>query len=149
MSKASRISSFRSLAAAVGWPRTTLTERLAHPGCPVKRRPPWPRSVVRTLKRWAASKSRDNAETPNVESPSMARIRDLRARGLELDLAERERTLVPREEMHAFLVRLSEILRGIGTQLQRQFGTEALRVLEEGLDQFDGEVATYFGATTP
>lgn len=80
------------------------------------------------------------------DSPALERYRLARAKHEELDLAERERQLVSREDLHSWLVQLSNTLRAAGDRLQRMHGVDALRIVEEALDEFDRQVKEKLGS---
>jgi hypothetical protein len=73
-------------------------------------------------------------------SPNLERWRAARADLAELEREQREGNLIPREEIHDGLVRLAARLRKFGETLQRQFGPEAHRLLEELLDDYQHEL---------
>lgn len=77
-------------------------------------------------------------------SPALERYRDERAKLAKMDRQERERTLLPREEIHEMLGRVARIIRGAGDGLQRQYGSEAHALLDEAMDDADKEIETYF-----
>lgn len=79
------------------------------------------------------------------DSPALERFRLARARIAELDLQERQGSLIPRDKVHDGLGRLATIIRGAGESLQRQFGREAQDILDEALADFDREAADTFG----
>ena len=75
-------------------------------------------------------------------SPALERYREERALLARLDRLQRERRLLPRDEVREALGRIAAILRGAGDALQRQFGTAAAQVLNEALDDAEREVAS-------
>jgi len=78
-------------------------------------------------------------------SAALERYREERAVLAKLDRLERERSLLPRDQVREFLGRLAAILRGAGDTLQRQFGPEAVRILHECLDESRREMDRFFG----
>ena len=52
---------------------------------------------------------------------------------------------MPRDEVRQALGRVAAILRGAGDTLQRQYGTPALEVLFEALDDAEREIERSFG----
>ena len=107
-------------------------------------------AVVRALHDFLA----DNAvklardEDPLMQgtgSPALERYREERALMARLDRLEREGELLPRDEVREALGRISSILRSAGDTLQRHYGTGALEVLCEALDDAQREVDRCFG----
>ena len=80
-------------------------------------------------------------------SPALERYREERALLARLDRLERERRLLPRDEVREALGRISVILRGAGDTLSREFGTAAAEVLHEALDDAQREIASSLGET--
>ena len=78
-------------------------------------------------------------------SPALERYREERALLARLDRLERERRLLPRDEVREALGRIAAILRGAGDALQRQFGTAAVQILHEALDDAQREIASSLG----
>jgi hypothetical protein len=73
-------------------------------------------------------------------SPALERYREERAKIARLDRLERERQLLPRDEVRESWGRMAAILRGAGDTLQRQFGAEAVEILNEALDDCEREL---------
>lgn len=73
-------------------------------------------------------------------SPQLERFRKIRADTAQLDLDEKRKQLIPREQVHELLVMLSGVIRTAGETLQRQFGNDAARILEEALNDADGYI---------
>jgi len=78
-------------------------------------------------------------------SPALERYREERATIARLDRLERERKLLPRDEVKEALARIAAILRGAGDTLQRQFGAGAAEVLFDALEDARREIAGSFG----
>jgi len=77
-------------------------------------------------------------------SPALERYREERATIARLDRLERERKLLPRDEVKESLGRLAAILRGAGDTLQRHFGAAAAEVLHDALEDAEREIARSF-----
>lgn len=77
-------------------------------------------------------------------SPALEQYRKHRAAMALLDLRERRGSLLPRERLHALLVRLAALIRSAGEILQRQFGSDAATVLEEALNDADADIDRFF-----
>ncbi len=78
-------------------------------------------------------------------SPALERYREERALLARLDRLERERRLLPRDEVREALGRIAVILRGAGDTLLREFGSAAAEVLHEALDDAEREIASFLG----
>ena len=78
-------------------------------------------------------------------SPALELWRQEKYRLARLERLEREQKLLPRDQVHDGLARLSGLLRVLGETLQRQFGAEAQQLFEEALDDYTREVGTLFG----
>jgi hypothetical protein len=78
-------------------------------------------------------------------SLALEEYRQERAKLARLDRLERERQLIPRDEARAALGRTAAILRSAGDALQRQFGTPAVEILFEALDDCQREIEHSFG----
>jgi len=64
-----------------------------------------------------------------------------------LDRLERQRRLLPRDEVREALGRIAAILREAGDAIQRQFGTAAAEILYEALDDAQREIDRSFDDT--
>lgn len=73
-------------------------------------------------------------------SPALERFREERAKLARLDRLEREGKLLARDKVHDGLARIATILRGAGDTLQRQFGPDALELLNDALDDAQREI---------
>lgn len=74
------------------------------------------------------------------ESPWLEEWRKQKAKRARLELLQLEKTLIPRDEIHAELNQMAEGLRGAAERLQKQFGPDAYDILEEALDDFEREI---------
>jgi len=96
------------------------------------------------LEAWYANRLRKEIDRDPMEgdgeSPSIERWRHARADLAELELEAKKGNLVRREEIHKGLVELAARLRQFGETLQRDFGADAHRLLEELLDDYQREV---------
>ena len=97
-------------------------------------------NVVRALHDFLATHARrlmtdeDDLLSGDVSSPALERYRDERAKLAKLDRLEREKSLIPRDEIHEGFGRVASILRTAGETLQRQYGNGAVEVLNDALD---------------
>jgi len=78
-------------------------------------------------------------------SPALERYREERAAMARLDRLEREQKLIPRDTARESLGRIAAILRGAGESLQREFGSAAVEILYEALDDSQREIERAFG----
>lgn len=81
--------------------------------------------------------------------PVMQKQRETKIRLMEIEIQEKENRLVPRHEVRQHLTRIAAILRRAGDRLQRQFGPEAVDVLNEALDDARAEIGRSFGEGEP
>jgi hypothetical protein len=79
------------------------------------------------------------------DSPMLEKYREEQYLMAKLKRGEMERTLIPRDETRMCMGRMASILRNCGEVLQRQFGPGALDVLNEALDDAEGEVNRCLG----
>lgn len=86
----------------------------------------------------------DDVMLQGGSSPALERYREERAEIARLDRMERQRALLPRDEVKQALGRVAMILRGAGETLQRQFGVEAGEVLFEALGDAQREIDQTF-----
>jgi hypothetical protein len=112
-------------------------------------------NVVRALHDFLAANARKLATdedadlmAADVSSPALERYREERAKLARLDRLERERALVPRDEVREGLGRIAAIMRSAGEALQSQFGSSAVDLLYEALDDAQREVDQRFGAAS-
>jgi hypothetical protein len=78
-------------------------------------------------------------------SPALEQYREERAALARLDRLEREKQLIPRDQARQALGRIAVVLRSAGEALQRQFGSAAMEILTESLDDAEQEVDLCFG----
>jgi phage terminase Nu1 subunit (DNA packaging protein) len=89
------------------------------------------------VKKFIAPVDGDDSMLATGTSPALERYRLARARQAELDLAEREGSLVRVDQLDAAWVTISGILRRAGATLQRQHGSGARDILDAALDAAD------------
>ena len=77
---------------------------------------------------------------PLIAADQLARFRMLRADLLELEKAERDRSLVRIDVIVSVLSRLATIIRQCGEQLERDFGSDACELLMDALDAYETEL---------
>jgi hypothetical protein len=107
-------------------------------------------AVVRALHDFLADNAQklareDDDLMQGAGSPALERYREERAAIARLDRLERERKLLPRDEVRQALARIASIVRGAGDALQRQFGTAAVEILYEALEDAEREIQRSFG----
>jgi hypothetical protein len=77
-------------------------------------------------------------------SPALEEYRRHRAKLAQFDVEERQRTLLPRDEVHGWLANLGLLLRRAGEGLQKQFGEEAHALLDDVLHEWQKQMESYF-----
>lgn len=91
-----------------------------------------------TLLEWMVARERLEAVEKEAADggadSAKARILEAKAIQEELEVQREQRKLVDREQIHAFLAQLSGTLRSAGDKLQREFGREALEILNDAID---------------
>jgi hypothetical protein len=112
-------------------------------------------NVVRALHDFLAANARklsaedeDALLVSDVPSPALERYREERAAIARLDRLERERALVPRDEVREGLGRVAALLRTAGESVQQQFGRSAAELLNEALDDAEREIDRLFGTAS-
>jgi phage terminase Nu1 subunit (DNA packaging protein) len=86
---------------------------------------------------WRPADGCDPLLVGGERSDALERYRDERAKLARLDRLERERQLIPRDEIHGLLAEVAGLLRAAGDRLQKQFGRDAQDVLDNALDDVD------------
>ncbi len=107
-------------------------------------------SVVRGLHNFLAENAAklaadDDPLMRGEGSPALERYREERAAIARLDRLERERMLIPRDDVRTSLGRIAALIREAGETLQRQFGAEAAEILLEAMDDAEQEIERTFG----
>ena len=107
-------------------------------------------AVVRALRDFLADNAQklardDDPLMQGTGSPALERYREERAAMARLDRLEREQKLIPRDAARESLGRIAAILRGAGDTLQREFGSAAVEILYEALDDSQSEIDRAFG----
>ncbi len=107
-------------------------------------------SVVRSLHNFLAENASklaadDDPLMRGEGSPALERYREERAAIARLDRLERERMLIPRDDVRTSLGRIATLIREAGETLQRQFGAEAAEILLEAMDDAEQEIERTFG----
>ena len=77
-------------------------------------------------------------------TPWLEELRKETAKIKKMDRLERERTLLPRDEIHEALGLMAAILRNLGETLQRLHGPAAQQLLNDALDDYQREIDTLF-----
>lgn len=81
------------------------------------------------------------------DSPALEEYRRHRARLAELDVAEREKSLINGSHVQGALLAAMRVVRAAGERLQRRFGIEAHQILDEALDDGEKAIAEALGGT--
>lgn len=108
-------------------------------------------NVVKALHDFLADNAQKLARVDDTllsgpSSPALERYREERAELARLDRLERQRKLLPRDEVREALGRIATILRSAGDVIKRQFGTAAVEILHEALADAQREIDDTFGA---
>jgi hypothetical protein len=110
-------------------------------------------SVVRALHDFLADNAQKLAKDDDLSlggggggggSPALERYRRERAALARLDRLERQRRVMPREEVRSAMGRVAAVLRGAGEALGRQFGPAAVDLLHEAMDDAQREIDRSF-----
>jgi hypothetical protein len=83
---------------------------------------------------------------PSDGSDALERYRDARAAIAELDLLERQKSLVDREATRAGLLKIAMVLRRAGTRLQSIHGATAAEIFHHALDEAKVMIDREFGS---
>jgi hypothetical protein len=136
------------VAAALGNSIQTLERYWIKSGMPGGESGPW--DIVEIAK-WHYSRKGGRSgvdQDPMLDgpaSPALEQYREARAALARLELENRQKSLIPRVDVHQALARIAAIIRQAGDSLQRLFGTEAHAILEEALDDAEREIESSFG----
>lgn len=76
----------------------------------------------------------EKAAADGGQESAKARILEAKALQEELEAAKAQGKLVDREQVHTFLASLASTLRQAGDKLQKEFGREALEILNDAID---------------
>ncbi len=115
--------------------------------------------VVKSLHNFLANNARRRGGNPGADgeddpllsgsgSPALERYREERAQLARLDRMEREKSLVPREEIRSALAEIAGILRTAGEVLQQSYGNAASEILNDALDDAEAAIEGLGGVDT-
>jgi len=79
------------------------------------------------------------------DSPGLERYRQARAEIAEFDAAERRGIMLRKADVLEAMGLAGDVLRQAGARLQKKFGPDALRIMHQGLDDFERLVKERFG----
>jgi len=91
-----------------------------------------------------AGDAADEIWTGDSASPALERLREVQYEIKKRELAELDKTLVSRDTMRKMLTQGATILRSLGDTLQRQFGPDALDLLNDSLADFERAIEAFF-----
>ena len=80
------------------------------------------------------------------DSPALERLRDEKAKIAKLDREEREGQLMPLDAVQQVLTAVAARLQNLGETLQRDFGPEASRVLNEAIEDARRDFRGWLGS---
>lgn len=119
------------LAVALDVSRRTVTDWAGKPSFPARTKLGW--NVAR-VEAWRATREIRRAPARSEPSAGLERFRLAKAALCELQLAEREQSVIPRDQMHEALGVFGHFIRRATETLQRRYGPEARDILAEALD---------------
>lgn len=90
--------------------------------------------------RWLTGKSNGDTLLDGENSPALERYREEKFRLARLDRQERERELLPREQIHEQLTRLANILHTAGEAIGREYGARAQEILNDAIADWEREL---------
>lgn len=112
-------------------------------GCPGQRGEYDLRQIVAWVKEniWCKKKLKPLLSDPDADleddtenSPALERLREERWKREKIKRQTEEKEIIPRDQVHDGLGVIAAVLRQAGDQLQREFGTEAVDILDEAID---------------
>ncbi len=138
----------------MGWTRRYLLEVASKYGAPTADRTVSIPAVMRWLKRLLTDNARKltRAETDDelmsgngATSPALERYRRIKADREQIALNREEGHIIEAERLDRFHAEMAKIMRGACETLQKDFGSEAYRVLDEALAEADKIIPRIFG----
>jgi hypothetical protein len=78
------------------------------------------------------------------DSKALERYRAGKADLIEIQVAEKREQVIPREEMHVWLVRVSGIFQSAGVLLGRTYGQDAQDIIDEAADEAAKQIVQFF-----
>lgn len=88
----------------------------------------------------------DDMNGTGASSEALERYRQERFLLSRLERLERERVLLPREDVHAGLAHVAAFYRSMQEKLERSFGRDVADMMEEDLAEAESAMREYFGA---
>lgn len=82
---------------------------------------------------------------PGTASPALERFRSARADLAELELQQKRKELVPRDDIRLFILRVAGLFRGWLDRLQRQHGDDVYQTGVDLLGDIEAKTAREFG----
>ncbi len=79
-------------------------------------------------------------EPGSGDSPALERLRAARASQEEIKLAAMREQFIDREWMHSRLMEIASLLRQCGEQLQREYGPDALQILDDSMTEIEAKI---------
>lgn len=110
--------------------------------------------VIRWREEWWERRLSEASKDPEMYdggegSPALEEYRRWRAERERINVEVLRGTMVKQEELVGPLGDLGDLIRGLGDRLQKRFGTEALDMLTDTLDDWDRKVAEDFASKIP
>jgi hypothetical protein len=136
-----RTNSPTELAGFAGVSRQTVYDWMRLPGFP---RAPDGSVAKWDLCEWYLTRldpAEDESDEPGRgDSPGLERYRLARAAQEEIKLGEMKKAFIDRQWVHANLMELASLIRACGEQLQREYGEDALAILDQAIKEFKGKI---------
>jgi hypothetical protein len=101
-------------------------------------------AVVKSLHNFLAANAAKLAADEREKYDPGDELRKEKVAMARLNRLERQRELIPRDAVREALDRLAVVYRSAGETLQRQFGNDALQILNEGLEDAERVVLEFF-----
>lgn len=84
-------------------------------------------------------------ENDSESSPALERLREERWKRERIKRQLEEQEIIARDKVHDIFGIIGGVIRGMGEQLQKQFGPDAVDILDECLDDIDRQSTEIFG----
>jgi len=150
------VATLTQLATVCGVSATTIKEWKRQESCPIGESGPYD---VFAIGKWVGHRDAnltgnnrqkrlplgDDPLLAGFDSPALEEYRRAKAALANLDLAQRERELIPLERLQLFHAEMAHVLRQASDTLQRHHGPEALAIIEEALREMDRKRNDFFG----
>lgn len=133
-----------------GRPAQVINDQAANYGLPIGDAvidlPDFIRAFHDFLKRNSRKLSRDEDDPmmSGENTQAIERYRLAKAKLAEMELEDRRKETINRDELHAVLGKMAGLFRGCGEALQKQYGPDALELLNETLEDVEAVLKQNF-----